>query len=85
MYKEILYEVDDPVATITLNRPEKLNAITDRTMQELRHALADAERSEAVVGIALTYYVFRLIEQRDRALAELERCLEEHRDRPRRA
>ena len=37
-----------------------------------------------VVGIALTYYVFRLIEQRDRALAELERCLQEHRDGPRR-
>ena len=33
-----------------------------------------------VVGIALTYYVFRLVKQRDRALAELERCLEEHRN-----
>ncbi len=54
MYEEILYEVDDPVATITLNRPEKLNALTDRTMQELRHALADAEAREEVVGIVLT-------------------------------
>ena len=54
MYEEILYEVDDPVATITLNRPERLNAITDRMMQELRHALADAERNDAVVGIVLT-------------------------------
>ncbi len=84
MYKEILYDVDDPVATITLNRPEKLNAITDRTMQELRHALADAERSEAVVGIVLTGGA-RLLLGRGQALAELERCLEEHRDGPRRA
>ena len=54
MYQEIHYDVTDPVATITLNRPEKLNALTDRTLQELRHALAEAERDEQVVGIVLT-------------------------------
>jgi enoyl-CoA hydratase/carnithine racemase len=54
MYEQIIYEVDNPVATITLNRPEKLNAVTDRMMQEIRHALADAERNEDVVGIVLT-------------------------------
>ncbi len=53
-YEEITLEIDDPVATITLNRPEKLNALTDRTMQELRHAMATAERSDDVVGIVLT-------------------------------
>ena len=53
-YEEITLEIDDPVATITLNRPEKLNALTDRTMQELRHAMAAAEASEQVVGIVLT-------------------------------
>lgn len=54
MYEEIIYEVTDPVATITFNRPEKLNALTARTMQELKDALARAERSEEVVGIVLT-------------------------------
>lgn len=54
MYREVLFEVEDPVATITLNRPEKLNALTDRTLQELRHALAVAEADERVVGIVLT-------------------------------
>lgn len=53
MYEEIIYEVADPVATITLNRPERLNALTDRMMQEMKHALADAERNDAVVGIVL--------------------------------
>ena len=54
MYEEILYEVTDPVATITLNRPDKLNALTGRTMAELRHAVADAEQRSDVVGIVIT-------------------------------
>jgi enoyl-CoA hydratase/carnithine racemase len=54
MYREILYEVKDPVATITLNRPERLNAWTDRMGDEVRHALARAEADPSVVGIVLT-------------------------------
>ena len=34
-YSQIAYEVTDHVATITLNRPEKLNAFTNRMMREL--------------------------------------------------
>ncbi len=54
MYEHILYEVDDPVAVITLNRPDQLNAITGRMQAEMRHALAAAEKDPAVVGIVLT-------------------------------
>ena len=54
MYQEILFDIDDPVATITLNRPEKLNALTDRTMREIAHAIEQAERSREVVGIVIT-------------------------------
>lgn len=53
-YEQILYEVDDPVATITLNRPEALNAWTQRMGAEVRHAVAAAEADPAVVGIVLT-------------------------------
>lgn len=54
MYEQITYAVDEPVATITLNRPEALNALTARMMAEIRHALAEAEKDERVVGIVLT-------------------------------
>ncbi|NOX49587.1 MAG: enoyl-CoA hydratase [Gammaproteobacteria bacterium] len=54
MYEHIHYDVQDPVATITLNRPEVLNAITTRMQTELKHALAAAEADKAVVGIVLT-------------------------------
>ena len=54
MYQEILYEIDDSVAVITMNRPETLNALTDLTQAEIRHALDQSERNEAVIGSVLT-------------------------------
>lgn len=53
-YQDIEYRVDDPVAVITMNRPEALNAFTVRMLAEIRHALARAEQDSAVVGIVLT-------------------------------
>jgi len=54
MYETILYEVDDPVATITLNRPEAMNAWTNRMDHEIRDAVAKASADPAVVGIIIT-------------------------------
>ena len=53
-YQEIRYEVADPVATITLNRPAVLNAWTDRMGFEVRHAVSQAESDPRVVGIVIT-------------------------------
>lgn len=53
-YQEILYSVADYVATITLNRPEKLNAWTLRMESEYRHAMADAEQRDDVRVIVVT-------------------------------
>lgn len=54
MYTEILYDVTEPVATITLNRPKSLNAWTTRMGLEVKHALAQAEDDAKVVGIVIT-------------------------------
>ena len=50
-YEQILYSVEDSVLTITLNRPERLNAFTERMCRELLDALdrADADDSVRVV------------------------------------
>ena len=52
--QETLYEVAKRVATITLNRPDKLNAWTAVMEQEVRAAMAEAEGDENVRVIALT-------------------------------
>lgn len=54
MYQDINYDVREPVAIITMNRPDALNAFTSRMLAEIRHALAAAERDSDVVGIVLT-------------------------------
>lgn len=51
---ETIYEVADRVATITLNRPDKLNAWTAIMEQEVRSSIEEAERDENVRVIVLT-------------------------------
>ena len=41
-YQTIIYEKKPPIAYVTLNRPEKLNAISEQMRMELRDALGDA-------------------------------------------
>jgi enoyl-CoA hydratase/carnithine racemase len=52
--QEILYNVANRVATITLNRPEKLNAWTSVMEREVRSAIAEAEADDGVRVIVLT-------------------------------
>src|SRR3546814_15744072 len=51
--KEIAFEVRDRVAYITLNRPEKRNAITVEMLEELRGAMLEADDLTAVRCIVL--------------------------------
>lgn len=54
MYDVIQYAVDDPVATITLHRPESMNAWTGQMDHEIRDAIGRAVADPAVVGIVVT-------------------------------
>jgi enoyl-CoA hydratase/carnithine racemase len=54
MFEQIEYEVDEPVATITLSRPEAMNAWTGRMDHEIREAIDRAVADERVVGIVIT-------------------------------
>ncbi len=53
-YQQILYGIRDRIATITLNRPERLNAWTDVLEHELRDAMQSAADDGDVRVIVLT-------------------------------
>jgi enoyl-CoA hydratase/carnithine racemase len=52
--KVVRYDVDAGVATVTLNRPERLNAWTGRMHAEYRWALAQAADDDAVRAVVVT-------------------------------
>ena len=53
-YQELLYDVDGPVLTITLNRPDKLNAFTFTMMRELIDAFDHADADDDVRAVIVT-------------------------------
>ena len=53
-YEQIRYEVDGPILTITLSRPDKLNAFTVRMMHELIDAFDRADADDAVRVVIVT-------------------------------
>jgi enoyl-CoA hydratase/carnithine racemase len=53
-YEQVVYDTQDGVATVTLNRPDKLNAWTQVMGREVRAAMDEAARDERVRVIVLT-------------------------------
>lgn len=53
-YQQLLYQVEGAVATITLNRPERMNALTKVLEAELRSAVEQAGRDQTIRAIVLT-------------------------------
>ena len=53
-FKEIRYEVADGVLTITLNRPDRLNAFTETMMNELIAAFDASDADDAVRAVIVT-------------------------------
>ena len=47
-YDNVLVDFEGPVATITLNRPERLNALSAGMMEDLDAALRDLNRGDAI-------------------------------------
>ena len=47
-YESLLYEVDDRVATLTLNRPERMNALSQKLVNEIIAAVASADHDPEV-------------------------------------
>src|ERR1700730_13706689 len=50
----VIYSVDGSAARITLNRPEKRNALNEAMVRGLKNALRNAERDEAVRVVTIT-------------------------------
>ncbi len=53
-FKNLIYELSEGICTLTINRPEKLNALTIETINELRDAFKSAYADDKVRGIILT-------------------------------
>lgn len=53
-FEQLRYAVEGPVATITLARPDKLNAYTNRMGLELAEAIGRADADDAVRAVILT-------------------------------
>ncbi len=54
MYENILTKIKDEICIITINRPDKLNALNKNTIAEIGKAVKAAEADTAIKGIILT-------------------------------
>ncbi|HXL12144.1 MAG TPA: enoyl-CoA hydratase-related protein, partial [Gemmatimonadales bacterium] len=53
-YDTLLFEIRDAVAVLTINRPDKLNALNDQVVDELAQAAERIASEDAIQGAILT-------------------------------
>ena len=53
-YTQILYNVADQIATITINRPEKMNALTGTMIKEIVDAFDRTDADDNVRAVVMT-------------------------------
>ena len=53
-YQTLLFEIRDRIAFVTVNRPDKLNALNDHVMADLGHAAERIATEDAIQGALLT-------------------------------
>ncbi len=53
-YEHIILDVKDGIATLTINRPDKLNALNDAVMAELSDAVVEIASRDDIAGVIVT-------------------------------
>lgn len=53
-YKNLLFEIKNSVGVVTINRPDKLNALNNETLKELNELFTDIKSNEEVSVVILT-------------------------------
>jgi 2-(1,2-epoxy-1,2-dihydrophenyl)acetyl-CoA isomerase len=53
-FENVIYDVEDRIATITLNRPERLNALSQQLRQDLLDALTESNANPDIRAIIVT-------------------------------
>lgn len=52
--QDLLFQIEDGVAVVMINRPKTLNAFTREMIDKLRHVTGEAERDPSVFGLVIT-------------------------------
>lgn len=53
-YKNLLLEIDGPIAVLKVNKPDSLNALSTQVVKELHQALHQIDEDKSVQGVVLT-------------------------------
>ncbi|MBU0768932.1 MAG: enoyl-CoA hydratase/isomerase family protein, partial [Proteobacteria bacterium] len=53
-YKNIIFKIEEQIATITFNRPEVLNALNEASLKEFSHAIEKVAGDEDIRVLILT-------------------------------